>query len=104
MQRCREDLHGRGSEELCGCEARDAHALRRVGINVRRKARGHVEGCKDGQAVAERKDGEAGQRDGSRGGGAGSAEELDKGLVLVDAEGDVCQGGGGKLGGSGGGG
>lgn len=104
VQRRGKDLHGGGGEELRGGEPGDTHALGRVGVEVRREARGRVEGRKDGQAVAQRKDGDAGERDGARGGRAGCAEELDKGLVFVHAERDVGEGRGGELGGARGGG
>ena len=96
-----EDLHESRRGELRQRLARGvsldlvAQPLRQHGTEQWRD----VEGRKDGHAVAQRKEGERGRRDGAEG-GAGGPEQLHKDLVLVDAEADVGGRGGGELGGA----
>lgn len=102
VQRRGEELNGGGGEELGGREAGDvaAHIGREPLIEIRREEGRDVEAGKDGHAVADGEEGEAGHGHGF-GGDARGAEELDEDLVLVDAGGDVGGGAGGELGGAG---
>lgn len=100
MYRRGEELDRSRGDELRRGQARDMPAQRvgQTGIDPRRQQGREVERGEDGQAVAQREEHVAGQRDGTRH-GAGRAKHADKDLVLVDAEPDVCGGRGGEFGG-----
>lgn len=102
MERCRDELHGSRGEELRTrrpCYV-PLHTLGQTLIDPRPEQRGHVEGRKDGEAIA---DGKQCVADGGDGpwDGAGGAEHADEDLVLVHAEADVGGTAGGELGGAG---
>lgn len=95
MERRADELDSGGGEELGGGSAADV-SLRGVGDGeVGRDERGQVEGGEDGEAVA---DSEEGVGDGGDRAGGDGPEHFGELAVLVQAEAEVGDAGGGEFG------